>query len=178
MEIKFNTVLDEDTMLKLADLTPRQFMIAWTGAVRRLIQTKAREKIGGDFGDQIARESIQTDETNPMVHRLYLGGTNGVIAEHIHNGGVIRPKPPRKYLAIPIDPSAKGLYAREYPADLVLIRRKNDGPNGRAYLAKPMKRKIKPIYVLKNSVYQPPRPWFPTESEVEEATRNFFESAF
>lgn len=177
MDIKFNCVLNDETLSKLTDLTPRQIMIAWTGAVRRLIVKNAREKIGGDFGDQIARESIQTDETNPMVHRLYLGGTNGYIAEHIHTGGEIRPKT-RKYLAIPIDPSAKGLYAGEYPADLVLIRRKNDGPNGRAYLAKPMKRKIKPIYVLKKSVYQRPRPWFPTQTEVEEATRNFFENAF
>lgn len=177
MEIKFNTVLDEDTMLKLADLTPRQFMIAWTGAVRRLIEKNAREKIGGDFGDHIARESVQTDERDPLIHRLYLGGTDGYIAEHIHTGGEIRPKT-RKYLAIPIDKSAKNKYPREYPGDLVLVRRKEDGPNGRAYLGLPMKRKIKILYVLKKSVSQRARPWFPTESEVEEATRNFFENAF
>lgn len=175
--IKFDVQSREELDRLENELSPRQFMIAWTGAVRRLIQQNARDKIGGDFGDQIARESVQTDEQNPLVHRLYMGGENGYIAEHIHTGGEIRPKT-RKYLAIPIDRSAKDKYPREYPGDLVLIRRKEDGPNGRAYLALPMKRKVKLLYVLKKSVYQRPRPWFPTEEEVEQTTGQFFENAF
>lgn len=176
MEIKFK-VDDSDTLAKLNGLTPRQFMIAWTTKVRQLVEARAREKIGGDFGHDIANGSIQTDESNPNRHVIYTGGENGYIAEHIHFGGVIRPKE-RKYLAIPIDRSVKGRYPREYPGDLVLLRKKDEGPNGRAYLAKPMKRKIKPLWVLKRSVNQRPRPWWPEEWEVREVTEEFIRENF
>ena len=176
MEIKF-TVHDQDAIDKLKGLSPRQFMIAWTTEVRKLAQKRAREKIGGDFGDRIARESILTDETDPNRHSIYVGGENGYIAEHIHFGGVIRPRE-RKYLAIPVDRSVRGMYPREYPGDLVLLRKKDEGPNGRAYLAKPMKRKIKPLWVLKRSVNQRPRPWWPEDWEVREVTEQFFNENF
>ena len=176
MEIKFK-VDDSETIARLNGLTPRQFMIKWTGEVRKLAQKRAREKIGGDFGDRIAKGSIQTDESNPLRHTIYTGGENGYIAEHIHFGGVIRPKE-RKYLAIPIDRSVKGMYPREYPGDLVLLRKKDEGPHGRAYLAKPMKRKIKPLWVLKRSVNQRPRPWWPEDWEVREVTEEFIREKF
>jgi len=176
LEIKIK-VHDQETLDKLNGLSPREFMIAWTTEVRKLAQKRAREKIGGDFGDRIARESILTDETDPNRHSIYVGGENGYIAEHIHFGGVIRPKE-RKYLAIPVDRSVKGMYPREYPGDLVLLRKKDEGPNGRAYLAKPMKRKIKPLWVLKRSVNQRPRPWWPEEWEVREVTEQFFKENF
>nr|DAJ59600.1 MAG TPA: hypothetical protein [Caudoviricetes sp.] len=167
---------DHETLKQLSGLSPRQFMIAWTTAIRQMVQSRAREKIGGDFGDQIARNSIQTDTTDPMRHEIYTGGENGYIAEHIHTGGTIRPKH-AKFLAIPIDKSVKGLYAREVPG-LVFLRKKEDGPNGRAYLARPMKRKIKPLFVLKRTVDQRPRPWWPDDAEAEAATVKFFEENF
>ena len=176
LEIKIK-VHDQETLDKLNGLSPREFMIAWTTEVRKLAQKRAREKIGGDFGDRIARESILTDETDPNRHSIYVGGENGYIAEHIHFGGVIRPRE-RKYLAIPIDRSVRGMYPREYPGDLVLLRKKDEGPNGRAYLAKPMKRKIKPLWVLKRSVNQRPRPWWPEDWEVREVTEQFFKENF
>ena len=70
------------------------------------------------------------------------------------------------------------MYPREYAGELVLIRKKDDGPNGRAYLAKPMKRKIKPLWVLKKSVFQKARPWFPVNDELETVTKQFFENNF
>lgn len=176
MEIKFK-VDDVDTLAKLNGLTPRQFMIKWTGEVRKLAQKRAREKIGGDFGDRIAKGSIQTDESNPLRHTIYTGGENGYIAEHIHFGGVIRPKE-RKYLAIPVDDDVKGKYPREYPGKLVFLRKKDEGLHGRAYLAKPMKRKIKPLWMLKRSVNQRPRPWWPEEWEVHEVTEEFIREKF
>ena len=176
LELKFK-VHDQETLDKLNGLSPREFMIAWTTEVRKLAQKRAREKIGGDFGDRIARESILTDETDPNRHSIYVGGENGYIAEHIHFGGVIRPRE-RKYLAIPVDRSVKGMYPREYPGELVLLRKKDEGPNGRAYLAKPMKRKIKPLWVLKRSVNQRPRPWWPEDWEVREVTEQFFKENF
>ena len=123
LEIKIK-VHDQETLDKLNGLSPREFMIAWTTEVRKLAQKRAREKIGGDFGDRIARESILTDETDPNRHSIYVGGENGYIAEHIHFGGVIRPRE-RKYLAIPVDRSVKGMYPREYPGELVLLRKKD-----------------------------------------------------
>jgi len=176
MEIKFK-VDDSDTLARLNGLTPRQFMIGWTTKVKQLAEDRAREKIGGDFGHDIAKGAIQTDESNPLRHTIYTGGENGYIADHIHFGGVIRPKE-RKYLAIPVDRSVKGMYPREYAGDLVFLRKKEDGPHGRAYLAKPMKRKIKPLWVLKRSVYQKPRPWWPEEWEVREVTEELFRKIF
>lgn len=125
MEIKFEIGNDAR---ELDSLSPRQFMIAWTTAIRQLVERRARERIGGDFGDVIARGAIQTDTSDPLRHSIYTGGENGYIAEHIHTGGVIRPKR-AKYLAIPIDRSVKGLFAREVPG-LVFLRKKNEGPNG------------------------------------------------
>ena len=176
MEIKIR-VDDADTLARLNGLTPRQFMIKWTGEVRKLAQKRAREKIGGDFGDRIAKGSIQTDESNPLRHTIYTGGENGFIADHIHFGGVIRPKE-RKYLAIPVDDDVKGKYPREYPGKLVFLRKKDEGLHGRAYLAKPMKRKIKPLWLLKRSVNQRPRPWWPEEWEVREVTEEFIRKNF
>ena len=174
MEIRLK-VFDQDTLDQLQRLSPEEFMVALSGAVRRLIANNARNKIGGDFGSQIARESIMTEEQSPFRHILYLGGANGYIAEHIHTGGVVKPKY-RQYLAIPIDRKAKGIYPREYGGDLFLLRRKQDGPNGRAYLAeKQGKRgKIKPLWVLKKSVTHKPRPWWPDEAAVTAAVEQFF----
>ena len=176
LEIKIR-VDDSDTIEKLNGLSPRQFMIAWTTKVKQFAQQRARERIGGDFGDRIARGSILTDETDPNRHSIYVGGENGYIAEHIHFGGVIRPKE-RKYLAIPVDRSVKGMYPREYPGDLVLLRKKDEGPNGRAYLAKQMKRKVKPLWMLKRSVNQRPRPWWPEDWEFREVTEEFIRENF
>lgn len=176
MEIKFK-VDDADTLAKLNGLTPRQFMIAWTTKVKQFAQQRAREKIGGDFGDRIAKGSIQTDDSNPNRHVIYTGGEQGYIADHIHFGGVIRPKE-RKYLAIPVDDDVKGKYPREYPGKLVFLRKKDEGLHGRAYLAKPMKRKIKPLWMLKRSVNQRPRPWWPEDWEVREVTEEFIREKF
>ena len=171
------SVDDSDLMKKFAELSPRQFMIAWSTAVKQYVQQQAREKIGGNFGDNIARNTIQTDDTNPERYEIYPGGENGYIAEHIHTGGIVRPKS-RKYLAIPIDKSVKGIYPREYAGDLTLIRKKEDGTNGRAYLAKVMKKKVKPLWVLKRSVRHTPRPWWPGEAEVRKVSEDFFRENF
>lgn len=176
MNIKF-TVDSQAELDRLATLSPREFMVAWTTAVKQFAQKKAREKIGGKFGAEIARSSILTDDRDPDCHEIYTGGENGYIAEHIHTGGEIRPRH-RKYLAIPIDRSVKGVYPREYSGELILVRKKEDGPRGRAYLAKPLKTKLKMLYVLKDKVNQKPRPWWPDELEVESETIRFFNNNF
>lgn len=172
LTIRFRVDNPEDAA-KLHQLTPRQLMIAWVGAARRLIETAAREKIGGDFGDRIARTAIMTDERDPMIHELYVGGENGYIAEHIHTGGEIRPKE-RRYLAIPVDRSVRGKYPREYLGDLFVLRKEN-----RAYLAAPRKRgQPKVLWILKRSVNQRPRPWWPTQEEFEAVADRLMQNSF
>ena len=94
-------------------------------------------------------------------------------------GGTIKPRT-RAYLAIPIDRSVKGKYPREYGGELFVVRKNEDGPRGRAYLATTVGKrgKAKMRWVLKKSVYQRPRPWWPDEMEIEQATRRFFEENF
>lgn len=176
MNIKFTVECNEE-LNRLAALSPREFMVAWTTAVRQLAQEKAREKISGNFGAKIARNTILTDDRNPDVYDIYVGGENGYIAEHIHTGGTVKPKY-RQYLAIPIDRKVKGIYPREYPGELIVVRKKEDGPRGRAYLAEPLKRKLKMLWVLKDKVYHKPRPWWPDELEVQSETVRFFNDNF
>ena len=176
MELKIK-VDPSATLEQLEELSARQFMLAWTTAVKQFAQQQAREKIGGDFGHEIGNHSILIDDQDPLKHSVYVGGENGYIAEHIHTGGPVRPKS-RKYLAIPIDKSVKKMYPREYSGDLVLIRKKEDGPNGRAYLAKPMKNKIKPLFVLKRQIVHKAKPWFPDEAAAQAETEKFFNDNF
>ncbi len=172
MEIKFS-VNDKDTLDTLQKLSAREFMLAWTTAVKNFTQNQARNIIGGNFGDLIARRSILTDTSDDTCHEIYAGGENGYIAEHIHTGGVIRPNT-RKALAIPVDSSVKGMYPREYPGELVKFKAKD----GRAYLGKPMKRKVKPLWLLQTSVTQKPRPWWPDDAAVMAETVRFFAENF
>ena len=170
MQIRIK-VNDLETLSALAKLTPEQYMRAWSTVVKQAAEKNLRDRIGGDFGHDLARSAVQIDET-PLRHDVYVGGENGYIAEHVHTGGVIRPKN-SKYLAIPIDRSVKGLFAREVP-DLVFMR-----ANGKAFLARQMKRKIKPLFVLaKQTKPQRPRPWFPDRAEADAVTTNFFDRIF
>lgn len=159
MEIKFN-VDSRETQETLSGLTPRQYA-----------QQKARAVIGGGFGDEIARGSIQIDDNDPLRHEIYAGGKNGYIAEHIHTGGTVRPKN-RKYLGIPLGEQLRGLYPREVQGlfclkskkgNLLLFRR----PKKRAYLEAP-------VYLLKESVTHKPRPWWPDDVEVQTETIKVF----
>ena len=175
MQIRI-TVNDLETLSALAKLSPEQYMRAWSTVVKQAAEKNLRDRIGGDFGHDLARSAVQIDEA-PLHHDVYVGGENGYIAEHVHTGGVIRPKN-SQYLAIPIDRSVKGLFAREVDG-LVFLRKKDEGPNGRAFLARPMKRKIKPLFVLvKRTKPQRPRPWFPDQAEAQAVTDNFFNRIF
>lgn len=172
--IKFN---ESEMLEKLTGLNHAEFMAAWSTTVLQFAQKRAREKIGGNFGDRIARQSIHVNDSNPDLHIVHMAGENGYIAEHIHTGGTIKPRY-RKYLAIPIDKSVKGKYPSELADGLIVVRKKDDGPRGRAYLAKPMQKGIKILYVLKNQVNQKPRPWWPDDAEVKQVTLAFFRENF
>ena len=73
MELKIK-VDPSATLKQLEDLSARQFMIAWTTAVKQFAQAQAREKIGGDFGHEIGNHSILIDDQDPLKHSVYVGG--------------------------------------------------------------------------------------------------------
>lgn len=172
--IKFN---ETELLEKLTGLNHAEFMAAWSTVILQYAQKQAREKIGGNFGDRIARQSIHVNDNNPDLHIVHIAGENGYIAEHIHTGGPIKPRY-RKYLAIPIDKTAKGKYPSEWAQKLIVLRKKEDGLRGRAYLALQMQKKIKVLYVLKNKVEQKPRPWWPSDAEVRHVSLQFFQENF
>lgn len=177
MEIKFK-VDDADTLAKLNGLTPRQFMIGWTTKVKQLAEARAREKIGGDFGHDIANGSIQTDESNPNRHVIYTGGKNGYIAEHVHFGGPIRSSN-RKYLAIPTKFNKnKDDFASTYGENYFVLIRNNK--KKRAYLYHPEGGKLgKPMFTVVSATKpQKPRPWWPEDWEVREVTEQFIREKF
>ena len=170
MEIKIK--VDAQPVLKeLKNWSPERFMRAWVNAIKNLAVGKARAQASGKggFWQREIAQSVQK-EAHGDVGRVF---SDSRIAQHVHSGGVIRPQR-RKYLAIPIDKSVKGIYPEDYGGDLIFLRRKEDGLRGRAYLAKPMKTKVKPLWVLKKQVTQRPRPWWPTQEEAEAETVRFF----
>lgn len=79
-----------DTPKTFEEMTPERFMKNWAAA--------------------IADEEV----TGTATGSVYSGSC---IAEHVHTEGVIRPSPPAKFPAIPIDKSVrrKKIFARDYP---------------------------------------------------------------
>ena len=146
-------------------------------SMRDLAENGARRVIGnGGFGQEIA-EGIRTKNDGAEVVIDHVTNDTNHLAQHVHEGGPIRPKY-KKFLAIPIDKSVKGENASlhrwaTHDGEPIFIRRKEDGPKGRAYLAEPRGKrgKLKFLYVLvKETKAQKPRPWWPSEQEFLELT--------
>ena len=159
--------------MSLEGLLPDFVAKTLAAAFRDKIENNIRSKIGtGPFGAELAG-GIRTkaDGSNLLVDHV-TNDTNH-LAEHVQDGGVIRPRE-RKYLAIPIDRSVKGEYASDHAwktpdAKPLLIRKKEDGLSGRAYLAEPRGKRGKPkfLYVLvRQTKPQRPRPYWPTDQEI------------
>ena len=138
-------------------------------------EANARNVIGnGPFGQELA-EGVRTVTDGPSVTVDHVTNDTNHLAEHVHEGGVIRPRN-RKYLAIPILQRVKKEYASDHSWNTpdgkpIVVRKKEDGPNGRAYLAEPTgkKGKLKFLYVLKHQTKpQKPRPWWPTDEDFVE----------
>ena len=134
-------------------------------------EAAARNRIGGTFGDDLARgiRSKITDNTVTIDHKS--NDTNH-LAEHVHSGGVIRPRN-RKYLAIPTRNALRGEWASDHNWATpnrrpIIFRDPHAGAHGRAYLAEPRGKrgKLKFLYVLVHETKpQRPRPWWPTDQE-------------
>lgn len=175
MEIKIK-VDAGDTLKAFEDMAPERFMKNWAVAIANLARKNAFEKGGRSFWKREIGQSVKEEVTGPATGSVY---SDSYIAEHVHTGGVIRPNPPAKFLAIPIDKSIrrKKIFARDYPwpgGKPVFMQDKS----GKVYLGAQLKTKVKPLFVLKRSVMQQARPWWPSEAETEAESRRFFEQDF
>ena len=148
--------------------------IAKTVAVsmRDLAENNARDKLGkGKFASEIAA-GIRAKADGMTVTVDHASNDTNHLAEHVHVGGPVKSSN-GKMLAIPIDKSVRGEWASVHRWNTpdgkpLFIRKKEDGPRGRAYLAEPRGKKAKPkvLYVLtKETKPQRARPWWPTDED-------------
>lgn len=140
-------------------------------AMRDKAEKNARSVIGnGGFGQDIA-EGIRTRSEGASVTIDHKSNDTNRLAQHVHEGGPIR-SPTRPYLAIPLMKNLKE-YASAHTwrtpnGKPIVVRVKEDGPHGRAYLAEPQGKrgKLKYLYVLKKETKpQRPRPWWPSDDD-------------
>ena len=160
------------TQIKKLDVEDRipEFVAKTLAArIRDVLETRIREKIGnGGFGRELA-EGIRTYADGPMLVVDHRSNDTTHLAEHVQQGGVIRPKRHR-YLAIPIDKSVRG----EWPSDHswatddgkpVFLRRKS-GPGWIMAEKRGKKKEIKPLFALvPETKPQRPRPFWLTDAE-------------
>ena len=148
--------------------------IAKTVAVsmRDLAENNARDKLGkGKFASEIAA-GIRAKADGMTVTVDHASNDTNHLAEHVHVGGPVKSSN-GKMLAIPIDKSVRGEWASVHRWNTpdgkpLFIRKKEDGPRGRAYLAEPQGKKGKPkvLYVLtRETKPQKARPWWPTDED-------------
>lgn len=183
LKIKFK-VDDADTRAQLRGLSIDAHVQAWGEAVLRFTREKAREKIGGPFGERIAKSvDVQTTGLQSVVAP---NQTEGYIGEAVHAGGLFRARS-GKLLAVPIHPLTQkgGTYAGIFPrvlekkgVPLFLLASKKR--NQLFLFREPEKgQKLqKPLFVLKRTTRHAPRPWWPTGEEVNTATLKFFDENF
>lgn len=171
MELHFDfdvaQFLSDIGILNLEEKLPEFVAKTLSVSFRDKIESRIREKIGsGGFGQELA-EGIRTKADNTTLVVDHESNDSTHIAEHVHCGGIIRPKT-RKYLAIPIDASVRD----EYPSDHtwltnggkpIFLRRKA----GRGWIMAESRgrgktQKLKPLFVLvPQTKPQKPRPiWF------------------
>lgn len=141
-------------------------------SLRDLAENKARDVIGnGGFGQDLA-EGVRARADGMNVTVDHSSNETNHLAEHVEYGGPVRSSKGRM-LAIPIDKSVKGEWASDHAwatpdGKPILIRKKEDGPRGRAYLAEPRGKRgtVKPLYVMvRETKPQRPRHWWPTDDE-------------
>ena len=148
--------------------------IAKTVAVsmRDLAENNARDKLGkGKFASEIAA-GIRAKADGMTVTVDHASNDTNHLAEHVHVGGPVKSSN-GKMLAIPIDKSVRGEWASVHRWNTpdgkpLFLRKKEDGPRGRAYLAEPQGKKGKPkvLYVLtRETKPQKARPWWPTDED-------------
>lgn len=175
MQILFSVnlmnLMDAESKMALEGRLPEFVADTLEAAMRDKAEKNARSVIGnGGFGQDIA-EGIRTRSDGASVTIDHKSNDTNRLAQHVHEGGPIR-SPTRPYLAIPLMKNLKE-YASAHTwrtpnGKPIVVRKKNDGPRGRAYLAEPQGKrgKLKFLYVLKKETKpQRPRPWWPSDDD-------------
>lgn len=170
MTVDLNDFLIAAEKMQLEGRLPEFVAKTLAVSARDLAYNNAAKQGGKRFWMELA-EGVRVKADGLEVAIDHKTNDTNHLAEHVHEGGIIRPKN-AKFLAIPIDKSVEGEYASEQPENsLFVLRRKTDGPNGRAYLARPpasKRGKIKLLYVLvRQTRSQRARPWWPKDEEFQ-----------
>lgn len=181
MEIKIK-VADGETLEQLREMSPERFLRAWAIAVKNLAKRKAQEaaaKSGGrSFWQREILPSVH-DEVNPTSAQVY---SDSFIAEHVHTGGVIRPRL-RKYLAIPLDKKLKKKSPEDVPwrtpdgKPVWLPRKRGPGWVMLDYAGRKKELKAK-FALVPETKPQKPRPWWPEDWEAREVTEEIINDLF
>jgi hypothetical protein len=183
MEVKI-TVEDGRTLEQLRDISPERFMRAWAVAIKNLAKRNAQEAAKKSGG-----RSFWQREILPSVHEEVSGSSaricsDSYIAEHVHTGGVIRPRQ-RKYLAIPLSQSLRKKSPRDLPwhtedgKPVFLPRKRGPGWVMFDYAGRGKNRKLRPYFALvPETAPQKPRPWWPDDAAVQAETERFFREDF
>ncbi len=152
-------------------------------AVMQLADRNAREKIGGGFGGRLA-DAIRCETSGETVE-IFLGGPEGYIGLHVHEGGAIRSRS-GKPLAIPLPTAStrrynpQRLFAREISGQVPLFRLRSRAGNELLFRRPDKGGELEaPLFLLKDETApQRPRPWWPTEAEALDEVDRFFEENF
>ena len=177
-EFDISDLLSAEEKLAFNKQLPEFVAKTLSAALRDKAEKNARSKISnGGFGQELA-EGVRTRANGTSVIIDHTSNDTNHLAEHVHKGGVIKPRN-RQYLAIPIDKSVKKEYASMHSwatpnGKPLFIRSKEDGPRGRAYLAEPRGKRgdLKFLYVLvRETKPQRPRPWWPEDDDFLQLTQ-------
>lgn len=172
----------KDAIQGLDEISSKRFMKAWAIAIKNLaknnVQKKASDSNGRSFWQREILPSIHED-VGESYAEIY---SDSYIAQHVHDGGVIRPRN-RKYLAIPLQASLR----KKSPRDIswktksgkpVWVPRKN----GNGYVLCDLfgrKKTLQPKFALVTETKpQRPRPWWPDEAAADAETERFFREDF
>ena len=180
MELKI--VMDVAQVQKeLHGLDPERFMRAWAVAIKNLAKRNAQEAAAKNGGRSFWQREILPSVHEEVQRATAIVSSDSYIAEHVHTGGVIRPKT-RKYLAIPLDKSLrrKGPTSLRWHTDdgepVFLPRRRGPGWVMFDYAGRGKNRKLRPRFALvPETAPQKPRPWWPTQDEAEAESALFFQ---
>ena len=178
MELKIK-LENADVLREAVDgLTGEEFAELWAEAAMRLAKKNAEKAAGNGFGRSVVAGGVRA-ETFPGCAEV----TTEYIGAHVHLGGPIASRN-GKDLAIPLDTEAsrrhnpRRLFARELGIHLFSVLTKN----GKKLLFRRRKKGEKdngegPLFVmLRQTRPQKARPWWPTEAQADEATKQLLQA--
>ena len=173
MKIKIS-VEGLDVLQELQELLNSEQLELIGETVEQLARNNARNKIGGPFGERLAR-SVEFRPGGDAVE-IFADGPDGYIGVHVEEGGPIRSHN-GKPLAIPLPNEStqrynpKRLFARELKGVVPLFKLRSRNGNELLFRQPGKGGELEaPLFVLKDATApQAPRPWWPTGNEISAA---------